>query len=91
MPHFDWCFPAFLDCDVVRKSIRAYSSDVMSARDIIREIEALGPDERRIVRDYLLQSEHEEPHIRRVDEAIANEAADRVFRDHAELFRKLAQ
>jgi uncharacterized protein (UPF0262 family) len=63
----------------------------MSARDIIREIEALPPEERRIVRDYLLQSESEQDEIRRMDVAKAEAIAERVFAEHAELFKKLAQ
>lgn len=61
----------------------------MSARDIIREIEALPPEERQVVRDYLLRSEPEQ--AVQMEEAVAAAAADRVFAEHAELFRKLAQ
>lgn len=64
----------------------------MSARDIIREIEALAPEERRVVRDYLLGAETEKPReIRRMDDSTADAAAARIFTEHAELFRKLAQ
>lgn len=63
----------------------------MSARDIIREIEALPPEERRIVRDYLLQAESKQDEIRRMDVAKADAIAERVFAEHAELFKKLAQ
>lgn len=63
----------------------------MSARDIIREIEALPPEERRIVRDYLLQAESQQDDIRRMDVAKADAIAERVFSEHSELFKKLAQ
>lgn len=63
----------------------------MSAGDIIREIEALPPEERRIIRDYLLQSESKQDQVRRMDVAKAEAIAERVFTEHAELFKKLAQ
>ncbi|RBP37397.1 hypothetical protein DES53_114135 [Roseimicrobium gellanilyticum] len=63
----------------------------MSARDIIREIEALPPEERRIVRDYLLQAEDNQEDVRRMERSKAEAIAERVFADHAELFKKLAQ
>lgn len=64
----------------------------MSARDVIRQIEALSPDEQREVREYFLKEEGEtyKP-IRRMGAAEASKLAERMFSEHSELFRKLAQ
>jgi hypothetical protein len=64
----------------------------MSARDVIRQIEALPPEEQREVKEYFVRKEAEEtPVVRRMDATEAAAVAERVFSEHAELFRKLAQ
>jgi hypothetical protein len=64
----------------------------MSARDIICQIEALPPEEQREVRDYLARKEIEQsPVLRGIDTATATAVSERVFAEHANLLRKLAQ
>lgn len=66
----------------------------MSAREVIRLIEALPEHERREVVEFV---KHGEPAkqstsaVRRIDIATMKAVAERVFTEHAELFRKLAQ
>ena len=64
----------------------------MSARDVIRQIEALSPEEQREVKEYLLREEGASyQSVRRMELKDAALASERVFTEHSELFRKLAQ
>ena len=64
----------------------------MSAREVIRLIEALPPDERSEVFDFVKNFEAASPHtVRYMDQEKADAVSARVFEEHSELFRKLAQ
>ncbi len=65
----------------------------MSARDVIRQIEALSPEEQREVKEYFLLQEEGATYqpVRRMALEDACIASERVFAEHSELFRKLAQ
>lgn len=65
----------------------------MSAAEIIELIEKLPPPEQDEVFALLEQRrrQNDRPALRFVPADEADRAADQVFQDHAELFRKLAQ
>ena len=64
----------------------------MSAIEVIQQIKSLPPGERELVEKFVRSGE--EPcarEIRHMDSAKAEELADKIFSENAELFRKLAQ
>lgn len=64
----------------------------MSAREVIRQIEALPLEEQREVFEFLKKSqESAEPNVRRASVEQVKGVANRVFTVNDELFRKLAQ
>ncbi|CAN5527332.1 hypothetical protein BH20VER1_BH20VER1_16910 [soil metagenome] len=66
----------------------------MSVAELIERIKALPPDELEEVRSFVLGTEEVkagEPEVRYASDEQFNRAADRVFENHDELLRKLAQ
>lgn len=59
----------------------------MSASEIIEQIKALPPEERRVVAEFI----HESDRDAQTREARFQRAADAVFRKHDEALRRLAQ
>jgi hypothetical protein len=65
----------------------------MSAAEIIELIEKLPPEEKAEVFAFLekKKADRTEPGVRHLPQADAERFAERIFKDHSELFRKLAQ
>jgi hypothetical protein len=64
----------------------------MSARDIIRQIEALPPEEQREVFDFVKKAESSAAGaVRYASVEQVKQVAERVFSTNDDLFRKLAQ
>jgi hypothetical protein len=61
----------------------------MTARQVMKEIAAMTPEERGQVSEFLRQLESA-PATRQVSDQEFEEISDRIFERHAELFRKLA-
>jgi hypothetical protein len=61
----------------------------MTARQVMKEITTMTPDERGQVAEFLRQLESA-PAARQVSDQEFEEISDRIFERHAELFRKLA-
>jgi hypothetical protein len=67
----------------------------MSAAEIIEQIKALPPEERRAVFAFVQIAEQDAPAddttVRYADDRAFEAVVDRVFEKHAELFKKLAE
>ena len=67
----------------------------MSAAEIIEQIKALPPEERREVVAFVQSTENGTANsggtVRYVDDSQFESVVDRVFEKHAELFKKLAE
>ena len=67
----------------------------MSAAEIIEQIKALPPEERlqvvSFVRTVAEEASSENSGVRYVDDRTFDAAVERVFEQHAELFKKLAE
>ena len=67
----------------------------MSAAEIIEQIKALPPEERQQVLSFVRAVEEEEssesPSVRYADDRTFDAAVERVFEQHADLFKKLAE
>jgi len=64
----------------------------MSAQEIIEQIKALSPTDKAKVLEFTRALQESGPDsVRYVDKAMLEKAAKKVFDEHEELFRKLAQ
>ena len=67
----------------------------MSATEVIEQIKSLSPGEQAQVVDFIhklpKQSAEKEPAVRYADDAAFEAATEKVFQQHADLLRKLAQ
>jgi len=61
----------------------------MTARQVMKEIAAMSPDERVQVAEFLRQLESA-PGSQKLDDHQFEEISDRIFERHADLMRKLA-
>ncbi len=66
----------------------------MSAAEVIKQIQALPPEEQDLVRQFVLNGEGADDRrseIRFVDRATARVVGERIMEENEELFRRLAQ
>ena len=63
----------------------------MTARQIIREIETLSPEEKSEIKAFLSDQEQATGAVQFADQDKAMAIADKIFTERAELFQKLAQ
>jgi mRNA-degrading endonuclease RelE of RelBE toxin-antitoxin system len=65
----------------------------MSAAEIIEQIKRLPPEEKRAVKDFV-NTEGEgtsQPEVEYIDRKSLEQTAEQIFKEHQELFRKLAE